>query len=273
MRILISYCFFGISPNYYAGIEHVAKSLPLLNYKLNSSISIAIVTDQNSLVFLPCTLRDHQAIKIFDICDHLHISSMNPRLWRFFILSLADLADYDAILFRDSDSTIGECEILAINEWLISGFSFSIIRGSRIHLWPIMAGLFSVKRSGYSLLSSLIFSRLFACLASLPGYRIDQLCLGFLVYPRVLRSSLIHTAYWRYRHEIWRKLDINDSIFPGQYVIPQEEKNGFPLASPPFSSSREASFGSPPLYLSLLLQCSPIIFYSWYRFAKFFKFC
>ena len=269
MRILISYCFFGARANYYAGIEHVARSLPSLCSKLRASISLAVVTDHNSLASLPLALRDHQSIKLFDICDCISTSSMNPRLWRYAILSLADLADYDAILFRDSDSTIGDCEAFAINEWLLSGFSFSIIRGSRIHLWPIMAGLFSVRRSGYSLLSSLISSRLFGWLASLPGYRTDQLCLGLLVYPGVLRSSLIHTVYWRYRYETFRKLDIKDAIFPGQYIIPQEEIKVFPLSSPPFVSSPEESFGAPPLYLSLLLQCSPILFFFWYHFHRF----
>ena len=271
MRILISYCFFGINPNYYAGIEHVVRSLPLLSYKLKASISLAVVTDQKSLAHLPLALRNNQSVIFFDICDHKSFSSINPRLWRYAIISLADLADYDAILFRDSDSAIDDCEIFAINEWLMSSFAFSIVRGSRIHLWPIMAGLFSVRRSGYSLLSSLVSSRLFGWLASLPGYRTDQLCLGLLVYPGVMRSSLIHTAYWRYRHESYRKLDVNSAIFPGQYIIPQEEIKVFPLSSPPFSSSPEALFSAPPLCLSLLMQCSPILFYFWYHFFRLFR--
>ena len=74
------------------------------------------------------------------------ISRMNPRLWRY--LPMMDPL-VNRIMSRDIDAEIIEREATAVRQWLLSNYTFHIIRDHHFHCYPnadnfqpIMAGTF-----------------------------------------------------------------------------------------------------------------------------------
>lgn len=68
------------------------------------------------------------------------IFNLNRRMWRF--LPFLD-PQVDVILTRDIDASIIDREVVAVQQWLQSNYTFHVMRDHQSHKTHILAGIFS----------------------------------------------------------------------------------------------------------------------------------
>lgn len=120
-------------------------------------------------------------------------NEFEPTFWRF--LPISDPA-VDVVIARDTDSVISEREALAVHQWLNSGKDFHIMRDHPMHEYPILAGMWGCKAEAFRDMASLVDKW-----DELDYYGCDQKFLGTVIYPRALKSALIHTDFIRFPNE------------------------------------------------------------------------
>jgi len=255
----IAYTFFGSQPKYVDGIRHTAQLLYSGTSSLFSaqvSYELLIFTDSISCEFLKSVLSPYPFVKIFLVNKRCHFFSVK-RLWRYCILHRKHLMNYDFCLFRDSDSLFAPSEQELVDLWLESDYRYLIIRGTSIHTWPVLAGLFGVKSSDYHNLKCLMAKppRLFY---SCPDFYVkDQLLLALFIYPFISKHSLVFTAFWRYRGESAIPLRVLSSGFPGSHFSLSEDPSLYGV-----SLLYESTQDHPPLCLA-----PPILFALFFKFS------
>jgi hypothetical protein len=72
------------------------------------------------------------------------IPNLSGYFWRFLLYDT--LAEFDYYIFRDLDSRITDREVAAVNEWIESGKTLHIMRDHPHHDWPMMGGMWGMKR-------------------------------------------------------------------------------------------------------------------------------
>lgn len=274
----IAYSFFGSQAKYLDGIKHTIDLLfsDSSQYSGSTSFSIYIFSDCFSEPFLRSSLPLHPSVKVIVVDSGCHFFSIK-RLWRYCVLHRKELNDFDFCLFRDSDSLFMPSEQELIDLWLESEFPFCIIRGAGLHTWPILAGLFGVKRSDYYRLKALMSMppRLFDLLPDI--YNKDQLLLAFFVYPSIAKISLVFTALWYYRGEFVIPLRNLEYGFPGGYFSDPESPSLCRVSFLYESTENQSPLClAPPIPLAFFFKFSIRFFSVWkamlllrYHFARF----
>lgn len=115
------------------------------------------------------------------------------RFWRFYAAAEQDV---DIMISRDSDSLIGVREVAAVNEWLNSGKKFHIMRDHEQHATKIMAGMWGVRDHYLSNMKELITTFLSSTTST--SRSLDQDFLAKIIYPKVIKNSLVHDPRARY---------------------------------------------------------------------------
>ena len=64
--------------------------------------------------------------------------------WRF--MEYDRIKNFNYYLFRDTDSRITKREIKAVKEWIESGKTLHVMRDHPHHDWPMMGGMWGIKR-------------------------------------------------------------------------------------------------------------------------------
>jgi hypothetical protein len=119
-----------------------------------------------------------------------------PKLWRYLPASGEDV---DCVIFRDADSLLSRRESRLVSEWNESNYLFHIIRDHPMHISPILAGMFGVKKSGFSLIYDVIKDR--GLYQMERGYDYDQVLLADHIYPKIHCKSMIHVSFFRFYNE------------------------------------------------------------------------
>jgi hypothetical protein len=183
MKKFISYSLFGTNKYYYDCALICANDNIFSDYKKIFFIENLVenVEFSKKIESLGCLVIN------IDIED---TPIKNGVFWRF--LAYDNLENGDIILFRDVDSPPSIRELNFVNEWINSSKQFHIIRDGCNHLWPIMAGMFGIKKSGnfsfYELITNNIDQISF-------DYLSDQIFLSTHIYPLTINNSIVHDSY------------------------------------------------------------------------------
>lgn len=216
MLISVSYSLYGKNNIYYLPLREQLEVFNLWKseerYK-EFNFEIVVFADESvDKTFF----RDLQ-LKVHSINDFPELLEVPPKMWRYYNVFKNKAEVY---LFRDSDSLITVREIEFIKIWLESDYWVNVIRDSRLHLFPIMAGTFGVRKEGVSMLREILNSA--DNMYSRNSHFYDQIYLAEFVYPRFKRELLVFTNFLCFKGENYIKTDYRNKNFIGGY-----SKNNF----------------------------------------------
>jgi hypothetical protein len=159
--------------------------------------------------------------------EKCNYGSLPPKMWRF--LPVKD-NDVDCVIFRDADSALTSRESDLVIKWIESEKDVHIIRDHPLHIAPILAGMFGLKRNSFKILSKLLDEAKPKIKQRPIDY--DQVFLADYLYPKVVDLALIHVSFFRYWDEQVIKIKgVSDgynyigSVEIGDNLKREEEKN------------------------------------------------
>lgn len=204
MKIL-SFSVFGDKEKYINGL---LKNIDLRK-KFYPDWSIFVYCDQRNHEILAKLPLERTVLRLVQPESH----GAQGTCWRFLASKENGVS---AIQFRDADSVFTKREQLAVEEWLHSPFDGHLMRDHPLHLSPIMAGMFGLKKQGIALLKQCMVSNYDPESAQRFGY--DQDFLNFFLYPKIKRTSLVHSDFVGYVFENLRSFqETDESTFVGAY--------------------------------------------------------
>lgn len=139
-RLWISFSLYGRNPLYVKGILSACESYRAIFPGWRPVIFIGESVPQKVVALLK---NDYEAVVIQMVGVPEDSSAM---FWRY--LALDSIPD-GAVLFRDADSRASSRERAAVDEWLVSGKTFHIMRDHVNHTLPMMGGMWGA-RAGVS---------------------------------------------------------------------------------------------------------------------------
>ena len=145
-----------------------------------------------------------------------------PKFWRFLPVFENDI---EVLIVRDSDSIFSNREVSLVNEWYNSKTEFHILRDHQLHIAPILAGMFGIKKDFFQIFSAELLSR--KSLITSKTYNADQIFLADYIYKKIRNNCTIHTSYFAFKDErfvrIMKTADISNFI--GSVFIDNHEIN------------------------------------------------
>ena len=211
--ISISYTLYGKNYDYYLPIVKQFDFFnDFFNDTLNSEYEFEIIVyidnsvDINYFKSLP--------IRFILNTDQILLSNVPPKMWRFYNVFFRKA---DVYLFRDSDSIISKRELTLLSVWLDSKFNYNVIRDTRLHLYPIMAGTFSIKEAGVNLLKDIL--RETPCFIKSRKHFYDQIYLAEIIYPKIISNLLVFSNFLIFEDENYIKTDYRTEDFIGGYYL------------------------------------------------------
>lgn len=217
--ISISYTLYGTNYDYYLPIVKQFEFFDIFFQEiLKSGYEFEIVVFIDSSVDLNY-FKDLPIRFILNTEEPL-LKNVPAKMWRFYNVFFSEA---DVFLFRDSDSVISERELSLLNRWFDSKFDANVIRDSRLHLYPIMAGTFSIKGSYISLMRSVLMEN--PCYVKNRQHFYDQIYLAEIVYPKVVSSLLVFSNFLVFRGENFIKTDYRSKDMIGGYYLNNKIEN------------------------------------------------
>jgi len=207
--ISISYTLYGKDYNYY---------LPLIKqYELlNSKVDVLSGFDFEMVVFVDNTVDmeyfENIPIKFIFNSSKKILHNVPPKMWRFYNVFLTSA---DVFLFRDSDSLISNRELGLIKIWLESPYNANVIRDTRLHLYPIMAGTFSIRNDCVQELRNILIQH--RCVSLGRKHFYDQIYLTEFVYQNILSRLLVFSNFLVFKNENYIRTDYRVADFIGGY--------------------------------------------------------
>ncbi|HKI16444.1 MAG TPA: hypothetical protein VKA15_01110, partial [Isosphaeraceae bacterium] len=113
--------------------------------------------------------------------------------WR---LAAADEPGFARWMIRDADSRLTYRERRAVDEWLVSGKPFHVMRDHPYHMRPIMACSFGGVRGIIADMAGKIAS--WKAAAQTDAYGCDETFLEAIVWPLVKDNALVHDTFGSY---------------------------------------------------------------------------
>jgi hypothetical protein len=211
--ISVSYTLYGNNYDYYLPI---IKQFELFNEFfdeiLNSEYTYEIVMYIDESVDV--SYFKGYPIKFILNTDQILLSNVPPKMWRFYNIFFRKA---DVHLFRDSDSIISKRELSLLRVWFDSKFDYNVIRDTRLHLYPIMAGTFSLKENGVKLMKKILAEKL--CLVRNRNHFYDQIYLAEIVYPQIVSNLLVFSNFLVFKNENYIKTDYRTIDCIGGYYL------------------------------------------------------
>jgi len=123
-----------------------------------------------------------------------NISKWAARVVRYWAI---DLPDWEVLHFRDLDSGIWFREKVAVDEFLNSDALFHSFRDHPAHWWPVMGGMWGLKREGLSYLKVNLTESLRLYLNEKNNHGgTDQVFLADVMWPAIREETMAHDAYY-----------------------------------------------------------------------------
>ncbi len=195
---IISYTLYGNNSRY---IEPLIFNVKSIN-EFYQGWSIRVYHDNSVNLEILNLLKDFNVKLINIIYENEYIKNLVPKFWRFLPVFENQI---DAVIFRDADSIFSHRESKLVNEWLLSDKSFHIIRDHSLHISPIMAGMFGIKKPLFNLFINELNNA--SILSQKNKYNSDQLFLADYLYLKVIEQSLLHTSYFAYCNENFIRIE------------------------------------------------------------------
>ena len=245
---VISFSLFGSNSRY---------STPLLITAKNINVLLPgwMIWVYYDLTVPRSVIDELSELKVFLInMDCANGCDWAPKFWRFLPVFEKEV---DVVLFRDSDSIITEREASLVDYWIQSDYSAQILRDHPLHMAPIMAGMFGLKRVVFEVLAHQL--ELNKSLLRKKAYSADQRFLAKYFYKHIYKKALVQTPYFSYPCENCLKIDKpKDENFVG--AVYQSEKTEIDISYDfligiPFWIAELLQFKTRPvLYASICLK-------------------
>lgn len=208
---IISFSLFGSAEKYRIGLLK------------NLEIAASLFADWTCFVY--CDEINYQALcgtpfsnaKI--IRQAAQSDGLSGMAWR---LNACNEPAATAVIFRDTDSLLGEREKEIVDEWLTSNHDIHLIRDHPLHFSPVMGGMFGVKNTAISLLAEMVTK--YHKLHRQHAYGDDQDFLNRRFYPLIKHKALVHTSSVRYLFEFTLPIRAcrEGELFIGAYEFASE---------------------------------------------------
>ena len=219
-------------------------------YYLPMIKNIEVANDLDVVVIISTIEEDYSFVREFFKKYNIKIISFNgyyhkkyPKMLRYLVPLYFDYENY---FFKDSDSFVTLNEISIMEEWKGGGNSQAIIiRDHPLHISPIMAGMFGLKKPAAINVASQVEEGFQTNVFDLKSpYNYDQLWLVDNVYPKIKSESSVYTSYFAYFGEKITFFNSSDTHIGEQHFQAESEKadlmkfkknyNGMILSAPHF---------------------------------------
>jgi len=125
---------------------------------------------------------------------------------------------------RDLDSRIYMREQIAVNEWIVSGKLFHIMRDHPYHIYPIQAGMFGTRKNP----NIPSWVELMNKVSQTGNKDDDQAFLRDIIYPIIRQDTLVHATFNILPYENAKPFPTDydsEYHFVGEYVYEDETRN------------------------------------------------
>ena len=183
MKKLICFSLWGDNPTYTVGAiknaDLAKKHYPgwICRYYIADCVPKDIVDEISS--------RDNTEI------INMGKGDWTAMFWRFYPASHSDC---EIMLSRDTDSRLNSREAAAVNEWLISGKAFHIMRDHPHHATQILGGMWGVKGDILANMEDMISEY-----TKGDFWQVDQNFLREKIYPLIHLDCHVHDEYFEKR--------------------------------------------------------------------------
>lgn len=201
---VVSFSIWGNDLIYSKG---VLANIPLV-HKWYSDFSVRVFCGHDVDDQVVNTLKDAGA-QVITVKYNLEAHPWIGLFWRF-----EPLDGDEVVLVRDADSRVTSREVAAVNEWLLSEYSFHCMRDHIEHNVPILGGMFGFRGKSINIMKSAL-SMGIKNIPSVKGY--DQSFLSRFVWPKVADDVMVHDKYHTgisIGDYNYRPLDPNDYFGP-----------------------------------------------------------
>jgi hypothetical protein len=213
MRKVISFSLFGNDPLYNIGIIR------------NSELKKIFFVDWEMWVYYDNTVPESTIETLKNNGVKLLLSngmSFERSMWRF---QPASDKNIDYFISRDADSRISKRDEVSVNEWILSGKDFHIIRDHPVgHNWFMNAGMWGCKGGSVTDIFSLYKS--YINNYNVYDKYVDQHFLRNVIYPICQNSLFSHDEYFNYEpfaEKIKRDRQIDNFAFIGESIDINDE--------------------------------------------------
>lgn len=212
---VISFSLWGDQPNYCVGAIKNAELASVFYNNFECWFYIHKETVPEETVHMLSQMKN---VKI--IMKTGDLLTCKPMMWRF---EAIDDPEVDVMLVRDTDTRFLLRERLAVDEWLISGKLFHIMRDHPHHAFTILGGMFGTKKipaipSWKNAMDTFVQT----------GHRdYDQSFLRDIIYPHIVNDSMIHASF-NAKESHCKNFPIpydNECRFVGEYVYFDESRS------------------------------------------------
>lgn len=130
-------------------------------------------------------------------CEVVEMKASTERhwsmFWRFYAASDPNI---DFVVFRDTDSRLGQREAMAVNDWIASGKGYHSMRDHMQHGTPLCGGMWGVKRNKLIDIKSMIDKYYEAGLTKNALFGIDQDFLTHSIWPMAKDDVVEHDDFF-----------------------------------------------------------------------------
>lgn len=213
---VISFSLWGSKPTYMVGILRNVDMAKTFYPDFECWVYLHVDTVPTDI---EDKLRTRDNVKIIHKTGDL--SLVKPMMWRF---ESIDDPEVEINMSRDCDTTILIREKLAVEQWLVSGKTFHIMRDHPQHIAYIMGGMFGTRK-----IAKLPIWRTEMEKYKQAGiYMYDQDFLRDCIYPLIQTDSIVHTSFLSTGVENAMRFPTEYDAqynFVGQYINENGEQN------------------------------------------------
>lgn len=190
-RNIVAFSLYGANPRYTEGAVLNARAVRFLylgwfaRFYIDDTVPQAVV---NTLI-----AERAEVLKVGGLA-----SDPAGPLWRFLV---ADDAGVDRYLLRDADSVVTLREAVAVQEWLVSGRHFHVMRDHPNHSELVLAGMWGGVRGALPPVGPAIQHYL-ATRQHMLGRTVDQEFLREVMWPTIRRSVLTHDSQFAFGERV-----------------------------------------------------------------------
>lgn len=180
----VAFSLWGNNPKYTVGAIRNAElsSKFYTDWKLKYYVGSSV---PNRIIYC---LEEFPNVEIVEKKDLGNWTSM---FWRF---EASHDDNSDIVIFRDTDSRLSNREEVAVNEWLKSDKTFHIMRDHPYHKFPILGGMWGLKKNIKYDMKKLIES--FTLTKASDRYGTDYEFLGNVLFPLIKDDIYTHDEFF-----------------------------------------------------------------------------
>jgi len=127
-------------------------------------------------------------MKNVQVVERSEIGDWRGMYWRF---EAASEPDVEVMISRDTDSRLSAREKAAVDEWLNSDKGFHIMRDHPWHKFPVLGGMWGVKKGVLSNMKELIKN-----FSQEDKYGTDYEFFAQAVIPRIANNVMVHDEFF-----------------------------------------------------------------------------